>query len=188
MRLNVITDAHRIRPLLDATDVVVCAADGVSPRRVVSHLARRSNTTAIMACVLLDGAVGEVLRLRPWPGHGCLLCQRQKLVNDGVLDPEPLLDRPYGAGDRHLPMTAVGSDLQIVGQLAAKLAVATVLEAHGHSDQVIRDEYAIIGLRPNGSTARYGPPFDVAAGELRWLVPHPSLPDCPTCETCPTSS
>jgi hypothetical protein len=188
LRLNVITDAHLIRPLLDATDVVVCAADGVSSRRVASHLARRSNTTAIMACVLLDGAVGEVLRLRPWPGHGCLLCQRQKLVNDGVLDPEPLLDRQYGTGDRHLPMTAVGSDLQIVGQLAAKLAVATILEAHGHYDQVIRDEYAMIGLRPNGSTSRFGPPFDVAAGELRWLPAHPSLPDCPTCDQCPTSS
>ena len=134
LRLNVITNADMMRPLFDASDLIVCAADGVSPRRVVSHLAHRAKKTAVLACVLVDGAIGEVLRLRPWPGHGCLLCQRQKLVNDGVLDPEPLLDRPYGTGDRHLPMTAIGSDLQIVGQLAAKLAVATILEAHGHYD------------------------------------------------------
>lgn len=188
LRLNVITNADMMRTLFDASDLIVCAADGVSPRRVVSHLARRAKKTAVLACVLVDGAIGEVLRLRPWPGHGCLLCQRQKLVDDGVLDPEPLLDRPYGTGDRHLPMTAIGSDLQIVGQLAAKLAVATILEEHGHYDQRVLDEYMTIGLRPDGNTAEFGPPFDVACGEVRWLPPHPPLPDCPTCAPCPASS
>jgi molybdopterin/thiamine biosynthesis adenylyltransferase len=180
-RLNVITNADRMRPLFDTSDIVICAADGVSPRRVVSHLARRSNRPAILACVLLDGAVGEVVRLRPWPGHGCLLCQRQKLIDDGVLDPEPYLDRPYGTGDRHLPMTAVGTDLVLVGQLATKVALATVLETRGHHDQTIRGEYAMIGLRPDGNTAEVGPPFDLECGEVRWLPAHPPTADCPTC-------
>jgi molybdopterin/thiamine biosynthesis adenylyltransferase len=181
LRLDVISDADRMRPLFDRSDVVICATDGVSPRRVVSHLARRSATTAVLACVLLDGAIGEVLRLRPWPGHGCLLCQRQQLIDDGVLDPEPLIDRPYGTGDRHLPMTAVGTDLQLVGQLAAKVAIATVLEAHGHQDQSVRDEYAMLGLRPGGVTAEYGPPFDVPQAGLRWRPAARQRPDCPTC-------
>lgn len=184
LRLNVITHADEVRPLVDVCDVVVCAADGVSPRRVVSHLARRSRKTAVLACVLLDGAVGEVLRLRPWNTQGCLLCQRRKLVDDGVFDPEPLLDRPYGEGERHLPMTAVGSDLQLVGQLAAKVAVATVLEGLGHYDQSIRQEYAVLGLRPGTNTAELPAPFDPLAGELRWLPATPPFPDCPTCAPC----
>jgi hypothetical protein len=181
LRLNVIDDADQMRPLFDGSDLVVCAADGVSPRRVVSHLARRTRVTAVLACVLLDGAVGEILRLRPWPGHGCLLCQRQQLVDDGVLDPEPLIDRPYGTGDRHRPMTAVGSDLQLVGQLAAKVAVATVLERDGHHDQSIRGEYAMLGLRPSGDTAEYGPPFDVPSTEVRWHDAAVPRSGCPTC-------
>jgi molybdopterin/thiamine biosynthesis adenylyltransferase len=181
LRLNVITNADVMRPLFDVSDVVICAADGVAPRRVVSHLARRSNRPAILACVLLDGAVGEVIRLRPWTGHGCLLCKRQKLIDDGVLDPEPYLDRPYGTGDRHLPMTAVGTDLVLVGQLAAKVAIATVLEAYGHHDQLIHGECAMIGLRPEGKTAEVGAPFDLVCGEVRWRPADPPTPDCPTC-------
>ncbi len=178
-RLNVISDADQMRPLFDRCQVVVCAADGVSPRRVVSHLARRSGSTAVMACVLLDGAVGEVLRLRPWPAYGCLLCQRQQLIAQGSIDPEPTLDRGYGTGDRHLAMTAVGSDLVIVGELAAKIAVATLLQANGYYDQVITGEYAIIGLRRHVGTA---PPFDVEHGEIRWLPSAPQQPSCPTCQ------
>lgn len=178
LRLNVISDADKIRPLFDQCQAIVCAADGVSPRRVVSHLARRARKTAVLACVLLDGAVGEVLRLRPWPGHGCLLCQRQQLIDQGSIDPEPDLDLGYGTGGRHRPMTAVGSDLAMVGQLAAKVVVATLLEESGHYDQVITAEYAITGLRRDVSAA---PPFDVETGQVRWLPAAPQRDGCPTC-------
>jgi molybdopterin/thiamine biosynthesis adenylyltransferase len=178
LRLNVISDADQMRPLFDHQQVILCAADGVSPRRVVSHLARRAGKTAVLACVLLDGAVGEVLRLRPWPGHGCLLCQRQQLIAQGSIDPEPALDLGYGTGNRHRPMTAVGSDLVTVGQLAAKLAVATILEAAGHYDQVITGDYAIAGLRRDLSAAS---PFDVEPGQVRWLPAAPQQDGCPTC-------
>jgi hypothetical protein len=178
LRLNVIGDADKMRPLFDSCDAIVCAADGVSPRRVVSHLARRARKTAVLACVLLDGAVGEVLRLRPWSGHGCLLCQRRQLIDQGGIDPEPDLDLGYGTGDRHRPMTAVGSDLAMVGQLAAKVAVATILEADGYYDQVIAMEYAITGLRRAVGAA---PPFDVEPGRIRWLPAAPQRDGCPTC-------
>ena len=179
LRLNVIGDADQMRPLFDCSSVIVCAADGVSPRRVVSHLARRSGRTAILACVLQDGAIGEVLRLRPWPGHGCLLCQRAQLIEQGGIDPEPSLDREYGTGDRHRPMTAVGSDLAVVGQLAAKVVVATILETAGHFDQRIGNEYAIAGLRRVPEIAE---PFDVTPGQIRWMPAAPQVPGCPTCE------
>jgi molybdopterin/thiamine biosynthesis adenylyltransferase len=178
LRLNVISNADQMRPLVDRCQVILCATDGVSPRRVVSHLARRAGKTAVLACVLLDGAVGEVLRLRPWHGHGCLLCQRQQLIDNGSVDPEPALDLGYGTGDRHRPMTAVGSDLVMVGQLAAKLAVATILEAAGHYDQVIAGEYAVTGLRRDVTAAS---PFDVDPGQVRWLPTAPQRDGCPTC-------
>jgi ThiF family len=180
LRLNVISDADRMRPLFDRCQVIMCAADGVSPRRVVSHLARRAGKTAILACVLLDGAVGEVLRLRPWPGHGCLLCQRQHLIATSSIDPEPALDLGYGTGERHRPMTAVGSDLVMVGQLAAKLAVATILEEAGHHDQVITSDYAIAGLRRDPGAAQ---PFDIEPGQIRWQPATAPVYGCPTCGT-----
>ena len=95
----------------------------------------------------MDGAFGEIIRLRPWPGRGCLLCQRAHLVSIGTMDPEPALDSGYGTGTTHRPMTAVGSDLALVGQYAAKLTVATLLEGAGHHDQRIELDSAVIGLR-----------------------------------------
>ena len=77
-RLDVVEDAHMMRSLFAEVDLVLCAADGIAPRRVVSHLARRAGTPAILACVLDDGAVAEVIRLRPGPRYGCLLCLRKR--------------------------------------------------------------------------------------------------------------
>ena len=177
--LNVITSADHVRPLLGDCDIVVCAADGVAPRRVVSHLARRAAVPAILACVLEDGGLGEVLRLQPWASHGCLLCRRESLKASGGIDPEPALDLGYGTGSRHRPMTAVGGDLHLVGQLAAKFAVATHLERRGHADQQLPGEQALIALRPRPGWA---PPFDLTqCGDTRWALATPPLPDCPTC-------
>ena len=178
LRLNVISDANLMRPLFRRCALILCAADGVAPRRVVSHLARRANKTAILACVLMDGAFGEIIRLRPWPGWGCLLCQRAYLASTGAMDPEPTLDSGYGTGTAHRPMTAVGSDLALVGQHAAKVAVATLLEYAGHYDQCIEQDWAVIGLRGD---LRAPAPFRLAPGEVRWLPHTRSLPGCATC-------
>ncbi|MFJ8010619.1 ThiF family adenylyltransferase [Streptomyces fagopyri] len=179
--LDVIEHADQIRTLLTYTDLVVCTADGVAPRRVTGHLARRADRTAVLACVLEDGALGEVLRLRPWPQHGCLTCRRHNLAEAGGLDPEPALDAGYGTGTRHRPMTAVGSDLHLVAHLAAKTAVATLLERAGHPDQRLPGEHALLGLRRQPDWA---PPFDLdRTAELRWLDASPPRPGCPTCET-----
>lgn len=178
--LDVIVDANRVRPLLNEVDLVLCAADGVAARRVIGHLAKRAKKDAILACVLADGAFGEIIRLRPWRDHGCLVCRRDKLEDEGGLAPEPSLDAGYGTGTTHRPMTAVGGDLHLVGQLAAKAAVATLLERRGQSDQKLPGEHMLIGLRPE---AGWAPPFDFKhSGEVRWLPPTPPRPGCPTCE------
>jgi hypothetical protein len=178
LRLNVIADADLMRPLFRRCGLVLCAADGVAPRRVVSHLARRAEKTAVLACVLMDGAFGEIIRLRPWPGRGCLLCQRAHLAQTGKMDPEPGLDSGYGTGTSHRPMTAVGSDLALVGQYAAKVAVATMLENAGHYDQRIEPDWILIGLRGELTAPE---PFNLYPGQVNWLPHVPSIRGCPTC-------
>jgi molybdopterin-synthase adenylyltransferase len=177
---DVVAEADLIRPLLPGTDLVVGATDGVASRRVISHLARRARIDAILACVLEDGGVGELLRLRPWRDRGCLVCQRQALREAGSIDPEPAIDAGYGTGTRHRPMTAVGADLHLMGQLTAKAAVATLLERHGAADQKLPGDHAIIGLRPQTGWAA---PFDLTRPEtIRWRPGTAPIPGCPTCE------
>lgn len=178
--LNVVEEAHRIRPLVKDVDLVLCAADGIAPRRVVSHLARRANIPAVLACVLDHGSIGEIVRLRPTPRFGCLLCLRHQLAQQGAMDAEADQELDYGTGLVHQPMTAVPTDLHHVGTLAAKIAVATLLETrHGDTTQRLPGEYAILGLRPTGDLT---PPFDLQrAGQTRWVDLPPPRPDCPTC-------
>ncbi|MFX0577117.1 HesA/MoeB/ThiF family protein [Nocardia nepalensis] len=179
--LDVVADANRVRQVLARADLVVCAADGIEPRRVVTHLARRARTDAVLACVLEGGALGEIIRLRPWPAHGCLTCRRETLQDTGAFDPEPSLHRAYGEATVHRPMTAVGSDLQLIGQHAAKIAVATLLEAEGEPDQRLPGEEFIVALRPSPS---WPAPYDLRrCGEVRWLPAMPPRGGCPTC-TC----
>lgn len=177
--LDVVGHADQVRALLPEADAVLCAADGVAPRRVVSHLARRAGRDAILTSILENGALGEVLRLRRAPDHGCLLCRRADLYDHSRMEPERAQERGYGDGNPHQPMTAVGPDIVFVGQLAAKVTVASVLERSGHFDQRLPGEHAVVGLRLRGP---YTSPYDVArTGEVRW---HPATPPRAGCVTC----
>lgn len=178
LRLDVIHDADQLRPILDEVEISVVAVDGVDPRRVANHLIHKAGKPAVFACVLEDGAYGEVLRVDP-RRTGCLLCARAALKETGGIDPEPALDRGYGTGTRHLPMTAVTSDLALVGDLAAKVTLATLLEPHGFRDQRLEGDHAILGLRPK---PRLAEPFNIErAGDVRWHDLPPPRADCPTC-------
>ncbi|KOX24396.1 hypothetical protein ADK67_19065 [Saccharothrix sp. NRRL B-16348] len=174
---DVVEDADHIRDLLPDVDVIVCAADGVAPRRVVSHLARRAGKPAILSCVLADGAYGDVVRLWPWPHHGCLTCRTEALADAGGLLPDLHADAGYGSAGH--PMTAVGSDLHLVGQFAAKFAVATHLQGKGQHDQRFAGEHAVLALRPEPGWAA---PYDlIRAGEVRWHSATPPRAGCSTC-------
>lgn len=178
--LDVIYDADLMRPLFARTDIVVVAADGIDPRRTANHLARRAGKPIVFACVLEDGAFGEVLRV-PSPRVGCLLCARAELEGAQGVAPERTLDRGYGEGTRHLPMTAVGGDLALVGQVAAKTVTATMLERRGHADQTLPGDHAVITLKAIPGMAA---PFDrPRAGEVTWRQLPPPREQCPTCST-----
>ena len=178
LRLDVIHDADQLRPLLPGIDIAVVSVDGIEPRRVANHLIRKAGKPAVFACVLEDGAFGEVIRLEPHR-TGCLLCARAALRESGGINPEPSLDRGYGTGTRHLPMTAVTTDLSLVGDLAAKTALATLLDPRGFRDQRLAGDHAILSLRPKPGRAA---PFDIErAGDIRWHPLPPSRPGCPSC-------
>lgn len=177
--LNVVEHANAVRALFATADVIVGATDGVNSRRVIGHLARRARKDAILACALEGGALGEIIRLRPWPDRGCIVCCRTHLQQAGAFDPEPGINRPYGEGTHHRPMTAVGADLQLVGAHAAKITVATLLQANGFNDQRLTTDHLIIALRP---APMWPAPYDVRrCDEMKWLDPAPPRPDCPTC-------
>lgn len=178
--IDVVSQAHLLRPLMKDIDLVICTADGIAPRRVVSHLARRAGKPALMACVLDNGSIGELLRLRPSPRFGCLLCFRAHLHAAGAMDAEADQELDYGSGRVHQPMTAVPPDLRLVGTMAAKAGVATLLESlHGDHTQALPGEHAVIGLRPGGDLAS---PFDTkAVAGISWgTIPQPRE-HCPTC-------
>lgn len=176
--LDVVDDADRIRPLFRQSSVIVVCSDGVASRRAANHLACWAGTPIIFACVLADGGIGELLRVKPGV-TACLICYRAALVEGGSFDPEPDLDLGYGTGSRHMPMTAVGGDLDLVGDLAAKISVATLLERAGHIEQWLPAEHAVLGLQPPPSLPA---PFDVRrAGEVKWNDTGRPRPDCPSC-------
>ncbi len=179
LRYSVIDHADLIRPVLDSVDVVVCCVDGVAARQATSHLCSTSATSAIFACVLENGALGEIVRDPARSDVGCLRCHRMELEASGCMDPEPTLDLEYGTGTTHRPMTAIGGDLVLMGQLAAKAAVTTILERRGYRDQRLANDHLVIGLRPD---EQWEAPFDqtrvlnVGAAPLP-----PPNPECPLC-------
>lgn len=181
LSLDVVRDAATARALVRQATLVLCTADGVAPRRVASHLAHRAGVDCVLGCVLDDGAVGEVMRLRAVPDHGCLRCRRAALRSQGVLagaDPESWLHRAYGDGFLHKPMTAVGGDLQLVGQATAKTAVATLLNNQGHRVHTLPGETMLIQLRASDTALPYG---GQNALDMGWLPATPPLAGCFTC-------
>jgi molybdopterin/thiamine biosynthesis adenylyltransferase len=175
--INVLSETDVLRPLAASTDLIICAADGVAPRRVVNHVARRAGTPLILAAVLEDGAFGEIVRVRPQTG--CLYCLRLEQVETGAFDPEPGMDLGYGTGTAHRPMTAAPSDLELIGTTAAKTALSTLLEARGRWNQRLPGDIAVVGLQPKPDMQ---PPFDIEhAGDLRWHQLPGRRDDCPTC-------
>ena len=116
-----------------------------------------------------------------FPTTGVCCAGGTALTAEGVLDPESALEAGYGTGTLHRPMTAVGSDLALMGDLAAKVTIATALETAGHYAHRLPGEQLTIGLQ-----ARRGwlGPFDLGyTGNTRWTAATPPRDGCPTCSS-----
>lgn len=179
LRYDVIRDADLVRPVLDDVDIVICCADGVAARQTTSHLCSQAQTAGVFACVLDNGAIGEIVRVPVRDDVGCLRCQRRALEASGAMDPEPGLDLEYGTGTTHRPMTAIAGDLALMGAVAAKAAVSTILERAGYRDQRWTGDHLVVGLRPDSTWAH---PFDQdrVLGMTVTPMPPPD-PNCPLC-------
>jgi hypothetical protein len=175
---DVVWQTDTVRAALHDVDIIVGATDGVVPRRTIVHIARRLRKPALLGCVLMNGALGEIMRFRPVSAHGCLECRRR--AHPGLFALDASLEMPYGTGSEHLPMTAIGTDLELMGRLLAKSTVASLLESEGMADQRLAGETAIVGLRPTGNTPA---PYDVSrTGEVRWIPADSPQRGCPTCD------
>ena len=178
--LDVIEDADVIRPLFARSSCILVSSDGIASRRAANHLACRARVPVVLACVLEDGRLGEVLRVRPGV-TACLLCSREQLTAGGRINPEPSLDLGYGEGHRHLAMTAVGGDLDIVGRLAARAVISTLLEDEGYLSERLPADHGVIGLRP-AIDREPEDPFDVERNlQVSWHSLGQPLRDCPSC-------
>jgi molybdopterin/thiamine biosynthesis adenylyltransferase len=176
--IDVLTETDVLRPLAAASDLVVCAADGVAARRVCNHVSRRARTPLVLVAVIEDGAFGEVIRVRS--RTGCLFCLRLDQDERGIVNPEPNIDLGYGTGTTHRPMTAAPPDLTLMANLASKAALSTILE-RGRWNQRLPGDYAVVTLQPKPD---YAEPFDVdTAGHVRWLDLPARRDDCPTCSS-----
>jgi molybdopterin/thiamine biosynthesis adenylyltransferase len=176
--INVIFEADSVRSIIDDIDVALVCSDGVASRRVMNHLVAWAKKVAVFACVIENGAFGEIVRVQPGR-TGCLECDRDALLAAGMLDPEDDLDRGYLEGGGARPMTAVGGDLTLVGQLAAKIVIATHLEGHGERAQTLPGDVMTIGLRPIPDLRA---PFDLEhALEVKWRHLPPSRSACLSC-------
>jgi len=178
LALDVIDAADKVRPILRESTIILGATDGVAPRQAINHLACWAQKPLVQAAILDSGGIGEIIRVRPGEGTGCLTCLRDRLREEDLIEPERSIDLGYGTGFIHRPMTAVGGDIALVGQFAAKVVVATILEACGHDDLRLPADHAVIGLRPVPGLEG---PFDVCAGEIRWSEVGPHRPECPDC-------
>ena len=182
--LDVIEDADVMRPLFVRSACILVASDGIASRRAANHLACRASVPIVLACVLEDGRLGELIRVRPGR-TACLLCAREQLAASGRINPEPALDRGYGTGSRHLAMTAVGGDLDIVGRLAARAVVATMLEQEGYLSERLPGDHGVIGLRPV-IDREPEEPFDVERSlQISWHSLGTPSPGCPSCQQKP---
>ena len=178
--LDVIEHADVMRPLFARSSCVVVCSDGIASRRAANHLACRARVPIVLACVLEHGRLGEVIRVRPGI-TACLLCSREQLAANGRINPEPSLDLGYGEGHRHLAMTAVGGDLDVVGRLAARAVVSTLLEDEGYLSERLSADHGVVGMRP-AIDSEPEEPFDVERTlQVSWhSLGQPSV-DCPSC-------
>jgi len=180
--LDVIEHADVMRPLFARSSCILVSSDGIASRRAANHLACRARVPVVLACVLENGCLGEVIRARPGI-TACLLCSREQLAANGRINPEPSLDLGYGEGQRHLAMTAVGGDLDIVGRLAARAVVSTLLEDEGYLSERLPADHGVVGLRP-AIDREPEAPFDVERSlQVSWHSLGQPLPDCPSCGT-----
>ncbi len=82
-------------------------------------------------------------------------------------------------------MTAVGGDLDVVGRLAARVVLSTLLEQEGYLSERLPNNHCVIGLRP-AIDREPEEPFDVERTlQISWHPLGAPSSDCPSCQQEP---
>jgi molybdopterin/thiamine biosynthesis adenylyltransferase len=129
---DVVSDADWFRGLLDeGTDLVICATDSVESRRTINAAAVLLNRSLVIAGILEDGRIGEVLRVVPYqlPCYECVRMQLGTVL--AVPESEERAPTPYvGSEEAPLHGTALRSDIALVASLATRVALHELAPEH----------------------------------------------------------
>ena len=142
----------------------------------INYVALKSSTPAVIAAMLGNITLGEIIRVLPGRTP-CLECIRRALQSIGSIEPgrgEGGRDDPYGGSP--LKQNGGGSrvDISIVAGLQARVALDTLEDdslAH------LRPSYWVWASKPSGYAYPFGfdKPLSIRSGE-------PALdPACPVC-------
>lgn len=184
---DVVDDAEDLWKVMDGVDLVLCATDSISSRRLVNYICVQSGTPLIMACTFRNARIGEIIRVLPGQST-CYECTRAALRDAGALEPAETGDDaaaaslPYGLSESDAEEGSganqgTRSDVAMVAALQSRIAIMTLLAGDPDVDKLPRD-YMTWGGRVEASLVdpfNFERPFSV-----NW-VPLNRREDCPVC-------
>lgn len=193
--LNVEVSAHDddiflstdlLRAAIASADVVLCATDSPSSRRLVNYLCVKANIPLVMGATYDAALIGEIIQVLPYQ-TACYECTRLYLAERGglVSDDETDNAAPYSAqNDDGNSMPEIGGrgDVHLVALLQAKTALMTLLASDGYPSQVLPRSYFTWG---NAGDVRHPAPFSFSYPFATNFVTMPRRMDCPVCGNPP---
>jgi molybdopterin/thiamine biosynthesis adenylyltransferase len=184
---DVVDDAQDLWKVMDEVDLVICATDSVSSRRLVNYVCVQSETPLVMACTFRNARIGELIRVLP-SESACYECTRIALREAGALEPVETGD---GAAAASLPYSlsegdeeegrganqGTRSDVAMVAVLQSRIAIMTLLAGDPDVDMLPRDYMTWGGRVETGlvDPFNFERPFSV-----NWLL-LTRREDCPVC-------
>lgn len=183
--VDVVDSAGSLWDVMDDVDLVLCATDSVTSRRLVNYVCVHTRTPLVMACTFHNARVGEIIRVLPGES-ACYECTRLILRQAGALEEADTetgaAEAPYGlTSGEDLGQGAANqgtrSDVSMVAALLSRVAVMTLLADDPETERLPRD-YMTWGARaetglPDPFT--FERPFSVNWVEMR------RRGDCPVC-------
>jgi molybdopterin/thiamine biosynthesis adenylyltransferase len=185
--VDVVDNAGSLWEVMDDVDLVLCATDSVTSRRLVNYVCVHTRTPLVMACTFHNARVGEIIRVLPGES-ACYECTRLILREAGALEE---VDAETGAAETPYGLTGGGdsdqgaanqgtrSDVSMVAALLSRVAVMTLLADDPETERLPRD-YMTWGARAETGLPdpfSFERPFSVNWVEMR------RREDCPVCAT-----
>lgn len=145
--VDVVDSAGSLWEVMDDVDLVLCATDNVTSRRLVNYVCVHTRTPLVMACTFHNARVGEIIRVLPGES-ACYECTRLTLREAGALEEADAragaAEVPYGmsGGDGSgggSSNQGTRSDVSMVAALLSRVAVMTLLADDLETERLPRD-------------------------------------------------